>query len=104
PFKLLNLIGVFVDISKQAASRLAVEAGGGNELIVPLFTLRPGLRIQFCPIIPAFFWREGRELDARRAWIRSVGHVSLDESPSTRLNLQASLALVETDRPGTLAT
>ena len=32
---------------------------------------RPGTCIEFHPVVPAFFRREGRELNAARTWIKS---------------------------------
>jgi hypothetical protein len=40
-FKLLYLASNFVDISKQPARRLAIEAGGGNDRIMSLLPLGP---------------------------------------------------------------
>src|SRR6185369_2948133 len=51
-FELLNFTSDFVDVSKQPARRLAVEASGGNDRVMPLLPLRPRARIQFRPIIP----------------------------------------------------
>ena len=70
-FKLLNLAGDFVDVGEQPARRFAVEAGGGNERVVPLLALRPGLRIKLGPIVPALLWRKRREMTPARAGIES---------------------------------
>ena len=69
PFEFLNLVRVFVDVSKQSTRRLAVETSRRHKLITPLLTPRPRLRIQLRPITPAFFRRKRREMDTRRAGI-----------------------------------
>src|SRR5438046_1136082 len=60
-FKLLYLTGCLVDIGKEAAGRFAVEASGGNECVMSLFALRPGLGIELDPVIPALLgWKRGQ--------------------------------------------
>ena len=73
-FELLYLTSDFVDVSKQAAGRFAVEASGWNERIVTFFTLWPGARIEFGPIVPAFFGWKGGEVNAGRSGIESFAH------------------------------
>jgi hypothetical protein len=41
-FKLLNISRDFIDVGEQAARRLAVEAGSGNDRKVAFDTLGPG--------------------------------------------------------------
>src|SRR5262249_26205917 len=68
-FELLNLICFFVDIGEEPARRLAIETSRRHELVMPLLALRPRLRIQLSPIVPALFWWEGGEMDAGRTGI-----------------------------------
>ena len=68
-FELLNFASGLVDVSQETARGFAVEAGSGDERVVTLFPPWPGLRVEFGPIVPAFFRREGREMDAGRARI-----------------------------------
>ena len=66
-FKLLNLARDFVDVGEQAASGFAIETSGGDQSVVTLFALRPGLRIEFSPVVPTLFWRIGSKMNPARA-------------------------------------
>ena len=68
-FKLLDVAGDFVDVGEQAAGRLAVETSCRDQGIMALFAFGPGLRIEFCPIIPTLFWRKRSEMTATGAGI-----------------------------------
>src|SRR5579875_70691 len=57
-----DYICLFIYISKQAAGRFAVEAGRGNQPIVPLHTsVRPAPRLNLYPVIPLFRRRRAGE-------------------------------------------
>src|SRR6185436_6252067 len=71
-FKLLNLAGDLVDVSKQAAGRLAIEAGSGDERVVPFDTFGPRARIEFCPIVPTFLRRKSGQMNAAGALIEGL--------------------------------
>jgi len=68
-FKLLHLAGDFVDVGEQTAGRFAVETSGGNERVVAFLALRPRLRIQLGPVVPAFCWRIRSEMAPARSGI-----------------------------------
>ena len=96
--------GVFriaLELGKQTARRFAVEAGGGNEGVASFYTLGPGLGIEFGPIVPTFFRREGCEMDSRWARVEGfvVSHVGLsglhfiDTTCSRRLRVLCVSAL-----------
>jgi hypothetical protein len=69
--ELANLKGVLIDISQQAARRLAVEARRRHEHIALFYAARPCLRVQLYPIIPPLFRRKCGEVNA--AWARIKG-------------------------------
>src|SRR5260370_847852 len=50
--KALHAPALFIDVGHQAARRLAVEADGGDNLIVLFDFARPCLRIVFNPVAP----------------------------------------------------
>src|SRR5262249_24086734 len=68
-FELLDCSRLFVDVRQQPARRFAFEACRRHQLVMALLALRPGLRIELSPIIPAFLWREGGEMDTRRSGV-----------------------------------
>jgi hypothetical protein len=62
PLELADFPRLLVDVGEQAASRFAVEASGGNELIVLFGALRrPTAGFDFHPIVPHLRRRRGRE-------------------------------------------
>src|SRR5215472_9974819 len=62
-FELAHLQRVAVDVGKEAACRLAVEAGGRDEHVALFFAFGPGARVELDPVVPALPGREGREVD-----------------------------------------
>jgi hypothetical protein len=50
--ELRDLPRFLVDVGQKAASRFAVKANRGNELVVLLDAARPGLGIVFEPVVP----------------------------------------------------
>ena len=70
-FKFFDPSRLFVHVSHQATSRLAVEADGRNDLVVLLYLARPCSGIVFDPIVPAFRRRTRCEVTNRHrlpAW------------------------------------
>src|SRR6202011_5141425 len=51
-FKLRDLSGCLIDVGKKPARRFAVEADGGNEVVMLFDAARPCFSIKFNPVIP----------------------------------------------------
>ena len=71
-FKLSDGERFWIDIGQQAAGRLAVKTGGGNQHRALFDALRPGARIQLDPIVPALLGRKRREVVVTGAGIESL--------------------------------
>ena len=67
--ELLNVARDFVDVSKQATRRLAVEARGRDDRVMTLFALRPCARIELGPVVPALLRRKRGEMTTTRTRI-----------------------------------
>ncbi len=63
-FEPLDLARVLVDVGKESARRLAVEACGRYEAVSVCYLLRPCLRVVLLPVVPAVWRREVREVCA----------------------------------------
>src|SRR3954468_18126582 len=60
--ELANLAGGLIDESQQSAGRLAIEAGRGDERIMPLDAIaRPAVSFYFDPVVPLFGRRRAGE-------------------------------------------
>src|SRR6266568_7022970 len=66
----------FVNIGEQAASCLAVEADGRDNLVVLLSFARPNLCVIFHPVMPAFRGWTGRQV-SHRHWLATRCNVAL---------------------------
>src|SRR5579862_1482671 len=73
-FEFGNLPVRFIDVGEEAAGGFAVEADGWDELVVLLHAARPGLGIEFDPIVPALDRRTGGEMAAVAF---EIGHETL---------------------------
>ena len=51
-FELRDLSGFLIDIGEKPARRFAVEADGGNKLVMLLDAARPGFGIVLDPVVP----------------------------------------------------
>ncbi len=56
-----------IDVGEETAGRLAVEAGRRHQPVALLDPLRPRLRVELDPVVPALLRRIGAELRAARA-------------------------------------
>jgi hypothetical protein len=65
-FELGHLSGFLVDVGQQAAGGFAVEADGGDELVVARDFARPGGGIVLHPIVPFGDRRAGHQMAAFR--------------------------------------
>ncbi len=63
-FKLRNLSRFLIDVGEKSASRFAVEADGGNKLIMLFDAARPGCGIVLDPIVPLLDRRARRKMAA----------------------------------------
>src|SRR5260370_1169947 len=70
-FKLRDLSGCLIDVGKKPAGRFAVEADGGNEVVMLFDAARPCFSIEFNPLIPVLD-RRIREKVAAVAF--KIGH------------------------------
>src|SRR6187402_953453 len=68
-FELADLAGLAIDVGEETARRLAVEAGRRHQLVALLDPLRPRLRIELGPVVPAFVRRIGAELRTARTGV-----------------------------------
>src|SRR5215469_11930544 len=51
--ELLDLEGLLVHVSEKPTGRLAVEADGRHQRVVPGHAARPGAGVELCPVAPA---------------------------------------------------
>ena len=83
-----DITGVLVHVCQEAASRLAVETGGGNQTKTILLALRPRLGVVFLPVVPQLGRREIGELAAgektRNALFGAHGEPLMTEARSVR--------------------
>ena len=70
--ELAHLPGVAVDVGQQPARGLAVEAGGGDEHVVPLLAGRPGAGGQLHPVVPPLLRRERGQVHPARALVEGL--------------------------------
>ena len=70
-----------VDVGQQAARRFAVETGGGHQHEPLLDPLRPGLRVELDPVVPALLGWERSQVDAAGTRVEGL---------TPRLGLRAS--------------
>ncbi len=63
-FELGDLPDFLVDVGQQSAGRFAVEADRGNKIVVLLDAARPGLGIEFDPVVPLLYRRTVGEMAA----------------------------------------
>src|SRR5260370_36276460 len=61
-FKLRDLPRFLIDVCKKPAGRFAVEADGGNEVVMLFDATRPGVRIEFNAVVPLLHRRARVEL------------------------------------------
>ena len=47
-----DLAGLGVEVGDEPAAGLAVEAGGGNDLVLPLDPVGPGFGVELSPVVP----------------------------------------------------
>jgi hypothetical protein len=63
-FKLRDLSGFLIDVSKKSARRFAIEANRRNKLVMPFNAARPGCGIVLDPIVPSLDRRAIRKMAA----------------------------------------
>ena len=70
--ELAHLPGLPVHVGEQPARGLAVEAGGGDEHVVPLLAGRPGPGGQLHPVVPPFPGRERGQVHPARPLVEGL--------------------------------
>jgi hypothetical protein len=90
-FKLCDLSGFLIDISEKSARRFAVEADGGNKLVMLFDTAWPGFGIVLNPIVPLL---DRRAIGKMAAVALEFGHCEISICfPSLRRDSRPRLSL-----------
>ena len=95
--ELLDPAGFLVDVGQQPAGRLAVEADGGDQLVMPQLMPRPGLGVVFRTVIPLVDRRIGGQMTigARKSFMVRPSRIKRGGRPSSatpcRVNCSAHL-------------